>query len=94
MAKAMGRASEASTIGFTIAICFVVGFWLDRWLETSPILSVVGLGLGLATAFAQLMAMIRRLMGKDSMQRTLDPNQESYRAPSTKSPKEKLEKPF
>ena len=40
------------------------------------------------------MALVRRLMGKDPMQRTLDPNQKSYRVQSMKSPKEKLEKPF
>ena len=62
----MGRASEASTIGFTVVICFVIGFWLDRWLETGPILSVVGLGLGLVTAFMQLLRMIRRLPNSDT----------------------------
>jgi hypothetical protein len=33
-------------------------------------------------------------MGKDPTQRALDPNQDSYRVQSTKSPKEKLERPF
>jgi hypothetical protein len=40
------------------------------------------------------MAMVRRLMGKDPMQRTLEPDQKSYRIRSTKSPKQKLERPF
>ena len=40
------------------------------------------------------MAIVRRLMGNDPMQRALDPNQNSYRVKSTKSPKEKLERPF
>jgi hypothetical protein len=40
------------------------------------------------------MAMVRRLMGKDSMQRAFDPDRDSYRVQSTGSPKEKLEKPF
>ena len=40
------------------------------------------------------MAMVRRLMGKDPMQRALDPNQKSYRVQSAKSPREKLERPF
>ena len=40
------------------------------------------------------MAMIRRLMGKDPIQRALDPDQKSYRGESVKSPKEKLERPF
>jgi hypothetical protein len=39
-------------------------------------------------------AMARRLMGKDSMQRAFDPNRDSYRVQSTRSPAEKLERPF
>ena len=40
------------------------------------------------------MAMVRRLMGKDPMQRALDPNRKSYLVQSAKSPREKLERPF
>ena len=40
------------------------------------------------------MALVMRLMGKDPMQRAIDPNQNSYRVKSIKSPKEKLERPF
>ena len=40
------------------------------------------------------MALFRRLAGKDPMRRALDPDRDSYRTPSIKSPDEKLEKPF
>ncbi len=40
------------------------------------------------------MALIRRLMGNDPMQRVFDPNKKSYRVESVKSPREKLERPF
>ena len=40
------------------------------------------------------MALIMRLTGKDPMRRAFDPDRKSYRVQSTKSPKEKLEKPF
>ena len=40
------------------------------------------------------MAMVRRLRGKDPMQRTLDPDRDSYRVQSTRSPRDKLERPF
>ncbi len=40
------------------------------------------------------MAVFRRLLGKDPMQRKLDSSLKSYRVKSTKSPKEKLERPF
>ena len=61
MAKAIGRASEASTVAFTIGLCFVLGYWLDRTLQTSPLFSVVGLALGLITAFFQLLKLSRRI---------------------------------
>ena len=40
------------------------------------------------------MAMVRRLAGKDAMQRALDPTQDSYRVQSSKSPRDTLERPF
>jgi hypothetical protein len=40
------------------------------------------------------MAIVRRMFGNDPMQRTLDPNQKSYRIQSIKGPKDKLERPF
>jgi hypothetical protein len=40
------------------------------------------------------MAIVRRLRGKDPMQRAFDPGQDSYRVRSTRSPREKLERPF
>ena len=45
-------------------------------------------------AAALLRDIVRRLLGKDPMHRALDPDQNNYRVQSTKSPKEKLERPF
>ena len=61
MAKAIGRASEASTVAFTIGICFLVGYWIDRSAGTSPLFSVIGLALGMVTAFLQLIKLARRI---------------------------------
>ena len=61
MAKAIGRASEASTVAFTIGICFILGYWIDRSLGTSPLFSVAGLALGMITAFLQLIKLARRI---------------------------------
>ena len=61
MAKAIGRASEASTVAFTIGICFLLGYWLDYSLETSPLFSVIGLALGMITAFLQLLKLAQRI---------------------------------
>ncbi len=66
MAKGMGRASEVTTIGLSVVVCFVIGYLADRWLGTSPILAVVGLVLGLLTAFLQLMQLIKRLPDTDT----------------------------
>jgi hypothetical protein len=41
-----------------------------------------------------VLGMVWRRTGRDSLQRTLDPNRKSYRVQSTKSPREKLERPF
>lgn len=40
------------------------------------------------------MAVVRRLRGKDPMQRSFDPDRDSYRVRSSRSPSEKLERPF
>ena len=61
MAKAIGRASEASTLAFTIGICFLLGYWLDYALKTSPLFSVIGLALGMVTAFRQLLKLAQRI---------------------------------
>ena len=64
MAKAIGRASEASTVAFTIGICFLLGYWLDYSLKTSPLFSVIGLALGMITAFLQLLKLaLQSLLG-------------------------------
>ena len=66
LAKAIGRASEVSTLAFTIAICFLLGYWLDNLCGTSPILAILGMTLGLVTAFRQLYKMAMRLSADDS----------------------------
>jgi len=67
--------------------------WMRFGLVASRVMTPLVLGIVFFVMISP-MAMIRRLMGKDPMKRTLDPNQDSYRVKSTKSPKEKLERPF
>jgi len=67
--------------------------WMRFGLLASRVMTPLVLGI-VFFAMISPMAVVRRLMGKDSMQRTLDPKQNSYRVQSIKSPKEKLEKPF
>jgi hypothetical protein len=67
--------------------------WMRFGLLASRVMTPVVLGI-VFFGMISPMAMVRRLMGKDPMQRALDPNQKSYRVQSVKGPKEKLEKPF
>jgi Saxitoxin biosynthesis operon protein SxtJ len=67
--------------------------WMRFGLLMSRLMTPLLLGIVFFVMIAPI-AMVRRLMGKDSMHRTLDPNQDSYRVQSTKSPREKLERPF
>jgi hypothetical protein len=67
--------------------------WMRFGLLASRIMTPLVLGIVFFVMISP-MAMIRRLMGKDPMQRALDPNKKSYRVQSIKSPKEKLERPF
>ena len=67
--------------------------WMHFGLLASRVMTPLVLGI-VFFAMISPMALVRRLMGNDPMQRTLDPNRKSYRVQSTKSPKEKLERPF
>lgn len=67
--------------------------WMRFGLFASRIMTPLVLGLVFFVMISP-MAIVRRLMGKDPMQRALDPQQKSYRVQSNKSPKEKLERPF
>lgn len=52
----------------TVGITFVVasagatigGYYLDRWLGTSPVFTLVGLGVGVAVGFREFFRMIKR----------------------------------
>ena len=72
--------------------------WIYRaWMRFGLLASRVMTPLVLGIVFFGMilpMALVWRLTGNDPMRRVLDPNQKSYRVPSIKSPKEKLEKPF
>jgi len=50
-------------VGVTIALGAYGGFWLDRQFDTAPVLTIIGLALGVATAFVgmiRLLSAIRR----------------------------------
>ena len=55
---------ELSTIGITLVLSTVIGlvggYYLDRWLGTSPWLTMVGLLFGIAAGFVSLIRAVRR----------------------------------
>jgi ATP synthase protein I len=59
--KALG---ELSTIGITLVVATVIGlaggYYLDRWLGTSPWLTLIGLGFGIAAGFVNLFRSVKR----------------------------------
>lgn len=67
--------------------------WMHFGLLASRIMTPLILGIVFFLVISP-MALVRRRLGTDPLQRALDPNNESYRVQSTKSPPEKLEKPF
>lgn len=67
--------------------------WMRFGLLASRVMTPLVLGIVFFAMIAP-MAIVRRMFGNDPMQRTLDPNQKSYRIQSIKSPKDKLERPF
>jgi ATP synthase protein I len=59
--KALG---ELSTIGLTLVVATVIGlaggYYLDRWLGTSPWLTLIGLLFGIAAGFVNLFRSVKR----------------------------------
>ncbi|MEM6335208.1 MAG: AtpZ/AtpI family protein [Bacteroidota bacterium] len=57
------QAGNALTLGWQLAggliVWCVIGFFLDRWLGTSPWLLIAGAGLGLVAFFAQVVRFVK-----------------------------------
>jgi ATP synthase protein I len=67
MAPASGPAwrslGELASVGVAMALATVIGlgagYYLDRWLGTSPWLTLLGLGMGIAAAFVTLFRSVK-----------------------------------
>jgi ATP synthase protein I len=59
--KALG---ELSTVGLTLVLATVIGlaggYYLDKWLGTSPWLTLIGLLFGIAAGFVNLFRSVKR----------------------------------
>ena len=67
--------------------------WMRFGLLMNRITTPLILGLVFFIAITPL-ALVMKVIGRDTMRRRFDPDTASYRIPSVSSPKEKMEKPF
>jgi ATP synthase protein I len=58
-----GSVGELAAVGMTMAVAIVLGlaggYFLDRWLGTSPWLTLIGLGLGIVAAFVSFFRAVK-----------------------------------
>ena len=60
MAKAIGKASEVTTIAFMMVVPVLLGYWLDVYLGTVPLFAITGLVLGMTSGIWQLIKLVNR----------------------------------
>jgi F0F1-type ATP synthase assembly protein I len=62
----LGPVTQLLGLGSYLAVCIaggpIVGFYIDRWLDTRPVFTLVGLILGLLVAFVGSYRMITETM--------------------------------
>ena len=58
-----------SGLGFVLFGCigggFLLGYFLDKWLGTVPIVTLIGAGLGLAAGVFELLQVLKRVEKRD-----------------------------
>lgn len=62
--RAMRDLAFYSSLGISVALCIFIGLfigvWLDGKYETTPVLTLVFLGLGIAAAFRNLIMAVKK----------------------------------
>jgi len=60
--KTLGFVSTVGlSMGIAIALGALIGYYLDKWLDTSPWFLLIFLGFGIAAAFRNLYIMYKRV---------------------------------
>jgi F0F1-type ATP synthase assembly protein I len=60
--KTLGFVSTVGlSMGIAIALGAFIGYYLDKWLDTSPWLLLIFVGFGIAAAFRNLYIMYKRV---------------------------------
>jgi len=61
LAKAMSMMSQMAVTALAcVAICVLIGYWLDRWLGTEPIILVVMSLFGVASAILAMVGYAKK----------------------------------
>ncbi|HXJ78485.1 MAG TPA: AtpZ/AtpI family protein [Candidatus Methylomirabilis sp.] len=55
-----GLATVGITLVVATALATVGGYFLDGWLGTKPLFTLIGLGVGIATGFREFFRAVRR----------------------------------
>lgn len=74
MAKAVGKASEVTTIAFMMVLPILPGYWLDLYFGTVPLFAIAGLVLGMLCGVWQLIKLVNRKPPLDHQDDPRDPD--------------------
>lgn len=57
--------SLGMSVAFSIFIGLFIGVYLDKWLNTNPWLTLIGLGMGIAAGFSNIGLAVRKSRKSD-----------------------------
>lgn len=59
--RVMGKMSQLGLTAITcIVLCLLAGYWLDRWLNTAPVLFIIFAFIGCAAAIKTMMDIAKK----------------------------------
>ncbi len=58
-AKAIDKASQVTTAAIMLALPMLLGFWLDKYLATTPLFVILGLVFGMVAGITQLIRIVK-----------------------------------
>ncbi len=53
-------AGAGSEFSATVIVCLLAGFFLDRWLDTKPVLLLIGLALGFSVGLYNMIRLTKQ----------------------------------
>jgi F0F1-type ATP synthase assembly protein I len=69
LARAIELGSLVTTIALVMVVPIVLGYWLDRWLDTRAAFTILGAALGMAGGLWHLIRLSGELTGKSEKKR-------------------------